>query len=906
MVNQMILPIHTNDVTLENVGGKGANLAKLASGGFPVPGGFLITTDAYRIYIESNQLGARIQERLAGLQANDPAALQNASDEIRNWFSEGAMPSELADQLRDAYISLNGIPVAVRSSATAEDLPEMSFAGQQDTFLNVVGEASLLKAVVDCWSSLWTARAMGYRARNGIPHKDVALSVVVQEMVQAEASGVMFTANPLTGMRTEIIIDATLGLGEALVGGLVEPDHYVIDIMNPRILSKRLGAKATVIRGEAGGGVITEKSESADRQALPDQQILALAELGQRVANTYDFPQDIEWAWAGQQLYLLQSRPITSLFPIPDGMGPDPLQVLFSFASVQGLFDPMTPLGQDAIRLIFAGGASLLSFDTTHETQGVIKIAGSRLWGHVTPLLHHPIGHKLAPKLFSGIDPGIVQALDTLRDDPRLGIGTGKIRLATFARLARFALPMIRRMLRNGYSPEETAGRIHHNSDKEIRRLQAKAADFSSEKSELAHHISLYRDIYYGFVYVVPEIASGAMAGLLPLLILDKIAKHLTGSGNLALEITRGLPNNVTTEMDLILWDTARTIRTDTEALQHFQTTAASDLVDQFLEGTLPETAQEAIATFLGRYGVRGLGEIDMGRPRWREEPAPIMKALQSYLKIEDASQAPDVVFKRGEASAAAAIETLQAAARQTLGGALKARVIGGLARRARALAGLRESPKLHIIRMMGLVRQGLLKSGAQLVHEGVIHRPDDLFFLFLNELEALERGEEKDWPALITKRRSDYQREMLRKQLPRLLLSDGRAFYEGLVASNDEEGTLIGSPVSPGVVEGHVRVVLDPHEANLTPGEIMVCIGTDPSWTPLFLAAGGLIMEVGGMVTHGAIVAREYGIPAVVGVHEATTRLQTGQFIQVDGATGQILVKELEDPTAEQVEIMA
>jgi len=892
MPELIILPLHTKNATLALVGGKGANLAKLARAGFPVPGGFLVTTEAYRNYVQANRLKSSIQNRLADLRPEDPAALRSASDQIRAWFSEGTIPPELDAALKEVNASLKGLPVAVRSSATAEDLPDMSFAGQQDTFLNVIGEEALLKSVVDCWSSLWTARSIGYRARNRIPHQEVALSVVIQEMVPAEASGVLFTANPLTGLRTETVIDATFGLGEALVSGQVEPDHYVVDTVNHQILSKTLGAKAIAVRGGAGGGTIMEETGAAGLQALPDEQILALADLGGQVAGLYQFPQDIEWAWADGCLYLLQSRQITSLFPVPQGIGPESLRVMFSFASVQGILEPFTPLGQDTIRLIFAGGASLIGFGVTHKTQGVIKIAGERLWGDATAVFRHPIGHRLAPKIFSMIDPCILPALDKISDDVRLGAGTGRLCLSTLVRIARFVLPMFIRVLRCGLSPEGQAVRIHRESDREIANLQAKSETPQGELPTLDQSIALYRQIYNAFPYAVPRIVSGLVAGLVPFFILRKIANQLTGSGDLALELTRGLPNNVTTKMDLILWETAQSIHADTSACQHMQNSTAEELADEYLNDKLPPIAQRAVADFLQRYGMRGLGEIDIGRLRWREEPTYIMGILRSYLQIDEQSLAPDVLFARAEMEAETASAELETAARKTFGGALKAKIIRAAARRVRALAGLRESPKFHIVRMMGIIRQSLLQTGQALVEAGVMEYPDDLFYLYLDELDALARDEARDWKALVTERRATYRREMLRVQIPRLLLSDGRVFFEGLTSPVGEEGILKGSPVSPGVVEGRVKVVLDPQHADLIPGEILVCPATDPAWTPLFLASSGLVMEVGGMMTHGAIVAREYGIPAVVGVHQATTRLKTGQYIIVNGSTGEIVLK--------------
>jgi pyruvate,water dikinase len=266
------------------------------------------------------------------------------------------------------------------------------------------------------------------------------------------------------------------------------------------------------------------------------------------------------------------------------------------------------------------------------------------------------------------------------------------------------------------------------------------------------------------------------------------------------------------------------------------------------------------------------------------------MHTLQSYLSIAP-EFAPDVVFARGERAAQAAIEKLAAEARGQPGGWLKEKLVRAAARRIRLLMGARESPKFFAIRTMGIARRALLEVGQEFVEAGAIDRPDDLVFLQLSELESLSRNETRDWKALIAERRAAYERELRRPQAPRVLVSDGRAFYEGLGAETEGDDTIIGSPVSPGVAEGFVRVVLDPRHTQLAPGEILVCPGTDPAWTPLFMAAGGLVTEVGGMMTHGSVVAREYGIPAVVGVESATVRLKTGQRVRVDGTTGRVMV---------------
>jgi pyruvate,water dikinase len=337
----------------------------------------------------------------------------------------------------------------------------------------------------------------------------------------------------------------------------------------------------------------------------------------------------------------------------------------------------------------------------------------------------------------------------------------------------------------------------------------------------------------------------------------------------------------------------AKTIRADTPSRQAFQESSAAELSARFLGGTLPTAASEEVSRFLSRYGGRGLGEIDLGRTRWAEDPTHVLEMLTSFLHIEDSAQAPDLVFARGAGSAEEALDQLTAAVRKTRRGWLKARLVRFFGGRARQLMGLRETPKFSAVRLMWIVHRELLKTGREFVRAGELSAPDDLFYLTLSELKALAAREERDWRVLIRDRRANYRRELLRRQIPRLLLSDGRAFYEGMSNLDSSDNAMAGSPVSPGTVAARVRVVLDPRQAGLRPGEILVCPGTDPSWTPLFLSASGLVMEVGGLMTHGAVVAREYGIPAVVGVDRATERLKTGQMIQLDGSTGRIVLLE-------------
>ena len=891
---QPLQPLDSERASLEIVGGKGVNLARLLRNGLPVPDGFFIPVSAYSAFVDATGLDDVIAATLAGLAADDPAALEAASQAIRARFEQTPLPPALTDALKLSWEQLGSPPVAVRSSATAEDLPGLSFAGQQDTFLNVMGREALEEAVLACWSSLWTARAIGYRLRNGIPHMQVGMAVIVQEMADARASGVMFTANPVTGLRGEVIIEATLGLGEALVSGQVTPDRYIVS-PDGALSSKTLGEKATVSRPLARGGIVMERlSDAAQIQALPDDVILHLAEMGRRIEKLFGFPQDIEWAHThAGELVLLQSRPITSLYPLPRPLPADPLGVMIGLHVVQGVMEPLTPLGRDVLIHMLLGIGRIVGWRPDFESQTLVIPAGERLWINITGILRYPRTRTKYAEVFQSIDPVAAQRVTELLDDPRLAPVPKRFSLKTILHLIGFMIPFVGRTLFALCRPERAQKGMHRYFEQQIARTRAQTQQDDDLWRTYARRLTLLDELDTIFPDIIfprglpPIVAS--MAAFFG--ILRRLSQE-AGQPQAYLEIARGMPHNVTTEMDLALWRTAQSLRADPEILQLFTQTDAVELARRYLANDLPRAAGQALDAFMQRYGSRGLGEIDIGRPRWREQPQHVIQTLQSYLTITDPEQAPDVVFARGADAADAAVVQLAAAIRSQKRGWIKARLVRWAARRYRALGGMREAPKFLVVRIFDIVRQALLASADEFVRAGLLSHPDDILFLTIDELHEIAREQDISaaMRAAIAQRRTLRVVEMRRTRIPRILLNDGCAFYDGLhIPQEGDENGLRGSPVSPGVVEGPARVVFDPHTTRLQPGEILVCPGTDPAWTPLFLAAGGLVMEVGGMMTHGAVVAREYGIPAVVGVHQATTRLKTGQRLRVDGGSGVI-----------------
>ncbi len=501
------------------------------------------------------------------------------------------------------------------------------------------------------------------------------------------------------------------------------------------------------------------------------------------------------------------------------------------------------------------------------------------------------------------VEPTVRQAIDQIKDEPDFQPAQRGISLESRLRLVRFFLPVAGNLLLNLLAPGRRRAYIVNQGEVLLQIMGRRCASIQGDRwQKLALLAGLFPEVadkflskaFRLFVSVIAAgMASWNFLNMLTAGTTSATPEAETALNDLVLQVTRGMPYNPTTEMDLGIWEMARAIKRDRAALPVFENSTASQLASIYLAGGLPGSSQGLVKIFLDKYGGRGLAEIDLGRTRWATDPTHLFEMLGSFLQITDESRAPDIVFAAGAEAAGQAVQELVRRVSSQPGGWIKAGLIRFFAGRARQLMGARENPKFFAVRMMFILQQALLQTGQEFVRAGELKSPDDLFYLSFAEMGQFAAHQPADWQGLIAERRASFERERLRRQIPRLLLSDGRAFYEGMAASAADPDGIIGSPVSPGVIEGLVRVVLDPRQAGLHPGEILVCPGTDPSWTPLFLSAGGLIMEVGGMMTHGAVVAREYGIPAIVGVHQATLRLKTGQRIRMDGSSGQIQIRD-------------
>ena len=884
----LILPFTAIDRSaLAVAGGKAANLGELVRAGFPVPAGFCVTTAAYDLVASNAGLEPTL-DALAGTQPEDTARLAELATEARFHLSDASVPDVLGRAIAEAYGELgDGEPVAVRSSATAEDLPQASFAGQQDTYLNVIGVESLLDAVRSCWASLWTDRAVSYRATNGIDPHGVRLAVVVQRMADASVAGVLFTANPVTGKRRQAVIDASPGLGEAVVSGMVNPDHFVANTATGEIVERRLGDKRVAITAGSGSG--TERVELASGEAgasLSDDQVLALAKLGARVEEHYGAPQDTEWAIDHDRgLWLLQARPITTLFPLPADAPTDDedLRVYFSFNVAQGVYGPLTPMGIQAFRLITSSVATFSGHPPHNPYKGAgffIESAG-RMFLDITSVLRSEQGRRLFEGFMRNMEARTVPIVRQLENDPRLAtVPTDRwpilrTLLLAFAR-GRTPLHVAEALAR----PERARAR----AARVVSEFRA-AGEMSPGADATVRLVTAERLLRDGPAEILPNVPPVFAAGLAANALAGKLLGDLATDEEKRVAM-RALPHNPTTEMDLALWSLASEARADPDSAGALGETPPGRLAEKYRGGSLPPKLQTSLADFLRLYGHRGVAEIDLGLPRWSEDPTYIMGVLANYLRLDDPQAAADVQFARAtrEAEEMVAELTRRAASKGRLRGVLVRFLLG----RARELSGLREMPKFCIVLLMTRVRELLWPVGEELTEAGRLESAGDIFFITVPEAWVAVAGE--DFRATVRERRAVYEQETGRRHVPRLLLSDGTEPTAGTHDATAEDGVLRGTPASGGVVTQKARVILEPAGASLEPGEILVAPSTDPGWTPLFLTAGGLVMEMGGPMSHGAIVAREYGIPAVVGVPDATERIKTGQQITVDGTAGEVM----------------
>ncbi|MFD6820591.1 rifamycin-inactivating phosphotransferase [Streptomyces sp. NPDC060085] len=861
MTEQYVLDLQEVDETqVAVVGGKGAHLGELSRiEGIRVPAGFCVTTEAFRrIAAECSSLDDQL-DRLSRSAPDDREGIRTLSARIRRTIEEVAVPEELAAAITRA-LGRHGEQeaYAVRSSATAEDLPTASFAGQQDTYLNVMGVTAVLQHVSRCWASLFTERAVAYRQRNGIDHRTVHMGVVVQRMVFPHAAGVLFTADPVTGNRKVATVDAGFGLGEALVSGLVNPD--VFKVRDGEIVSKVIAAKQRAVHALPTGGTreVAVDAQRQEQPALTDAQAVRLAEVGRRIEAHFGRPQDIEWCLVDDGFQIVQSRPITTLFPVPESDDQEN-HVYVSVGHQQMMTDPMKPLGLSMWQL---------------TAMAPMHAAGGRLFVDVARRLASPASRAGLLDLMGKGDPLVRDALETvLAQDgfvpslPDAGPG---------------GLPG-----RGASDPIETDPAVVTELIERSRTsIAALEHDIRSKTGPALFDYLLEAFEEHKRVLSDPLSIQAIMAGMEATWWLNDRLREWLGEKNAADTLTLSAPDNITSEMGLALLDVADVIRPHPEVVAFLEGVQDEGFLDELAKLTGGAEAREAIEAYLDRYGMRCVGEIDITRPRWRERPSTLVPVILDNVRLFEPGAA-ERRFEQGRRKAREKEQDVLARLRALPDGDRKADETKRMIDRVRTFIGYREYPKYGIIARYFVYKTALMEEAGRLVQAGVLPEPEDSFYLTFQEFHAVARSRQVDHR--LVERRKDAFRSYERLTPPRVLTSDGEAVTGAYRRDDVPPGALTGLPVSAGTVEGRARVILDMAEADLEAGDILVTTFTDPSWSPLFVGIAGLVTEVGGQMTHGAVIAREYGLPAVVGVDRATRLIEDGRRIRVHGTDGYV-----------------
>jgi len=865
MSTSYTLKLNDPAATLACVGGKGASLARLAGAGIPVPDGFHITTDAYRHFVEDNGLQPRILAALEGVDAARPATLEQAAQAIAALFAAGTLPPDLAASIVHAYGTLPGDnpAVAVRSSATAEDLPEASFAGQQETFLNICETAPLLDAVRRCWASLWTARAIGYRLRQGIAPDEVALAVVVQILAPAETAGILFTANPVDGRRDQAVISAAWGLGEAIVGGLVTPDTLTVNKASGAVVDRQTADK-TVMTVRTADGTAEEPVPDELRRApaLSDAAATSLARMGVQIEELYGMPMDIEWALVDGEIFILQARPITALPVSAEALAstwemPDPKGHYMRVSITELLPDPLTPLFDTL-------GMGAIDRGIDRMTQEVLNMPPAALKGFMVSIN----GYAYQNAHFTARQWWLM--------------------------LTRMVPAMIG-ALREGVPYWRNKTHPHYVATTQ-RWAAAPAAELST--GELWTGVMETLDAFGWHLGSLMVSTMGTTAGSEGLFtkVYEKLVQRPGDPA--APTFVMGF-DSIPIQGEKALYDLAQWVREQPELAAYLAATPAIALAAAWQAPAAPNSVraevwlawQARFAAYLERFGY-SIYDMDFAKPLPMDDPAPLLETLKLFVAGQGKSP-----YNRQQEYAERR-EAAVASVRQRIGG-IRRWLFEKTLRWAQSQAPLREDGIAEIGLGYPALRRLLHELGDRLAGAGAIAAAGDIYWLTQDELmaavQAMETGRACEaLSARVEERKAGWH---ARKQLtppPQLPLNAkylGMIKTEGLIAMRVEQAdgdAIRGLGASPGKVTGTAYVLHGPEDfEQMKPGAILVASITTPAWTPLFALAAGVVTDIGGPLSHGSIVAREYGIPAVLGTGVAMKRIHSGQTITVDGSTG-------------------
>ena len=855
-----------NKTNIPSAGGKGANLGEMTAAGFPVPSGFVLTTEAYDAFVQANSLQQKIVDLAQTVAADDPQSSEVASEKIKQLFLGADMPEGIADDLITAHDVLGESAVAVRSSATAEDLIDASFAGQQETYLNVQDKETLLDGVKRCWASLWTARAITYRIKQAIAPDEVSLAVVVQKQIASDVSGVAFSLNPNNNDYDEAVINSNFGLGESIVSGQVTPDNFVVNKVTGQMIEKQLAVKDYVLVSKAGGGMEETTLDDPQKASLTDAQVKAVTELVTKVEAHYSLPMDIEWAYQDDVLYLLQARPITTYVPLPEMMitapGAEKYLYLDMIVLTQGFQDSLSVMGNETWgKMLEAIKGDAGMFDAGMEG-GVINTEG-RQYLNLSNLMAG-FGTSYASRLLSSYDTPTRDAIATLDLDAYVPAETPEAMQGMKLRAAKMAGPMIMPFI----------GGMFNQSSAEEKYLALFDRDVAASKQLASQDIpfsELVEQLNTRFGNQMNVIVGVMGPGMLARTRLKRLFKH-DDVDDLLVALQIDLNGNPTSEMGHLMFELAKFAEVQ-------ETETGEEFAHKLENGEFSPEFQQAYDAYMDKFGCRGIREIDIATERAHEN----VPEFFNQLKAMDIHS--DMLTKVSQRRQDAYDKLLDLATQKGKARFFKNQVV------LQNNMGYREMPKYFFIVTLDLMHQRALQLGEQFVAQGRLDDAKQVFDLNVSQLTQAQKDSALDLRAIVAKNLAPREKQAQVQDWPRIMNSRGRIIRAPQKPA--KEGELVGQAIAPGIIRGIANVLKSPYEKPLNKGEILVTRATDPGWTPLFMNASGVVLEIGGALQHGAVIAREYGLPCVSGVEQASMSIPDGALIEVDGSNGIVRMVE-------------
>lgn len=848
------------------VGGKAANLGELLAKGFPVPPGFVVSAAAYAAFIERLDLEGDL--RLLGAAPRSEWAQRCAS--LRGRFESTDLPPDVAGEIMDAHknlISGRGSEVlcAVRSSATAEDLGAASFAGQHSTYYYVDAD-QLLRMVRRCWASLWSLEAVSYRATHGIDGVSVQMAVVVQEMIASEISGVAFTANPVTGRKDELVIESSWGMGAAIVDGRVTPDRYIVERAGLVLRERRISDKRFMVASHIEVGREARLSEVPHemrrRETLAAEQVKTVAEWSLRSEAHFGKPQDVEWAFSKGRFYMLQSRPITVMGREEVGLGVKGKYVVFK-PIVENFTDPLTPLSRDVMVFIRPPGLRFIRgwiYIDVEFLQHLLpfSISAEELAVHAYSFSSEAPSWRISPvKLLALLPVGLLAYL------------VSAVPLLRTRSLPDDAMDDFRALCRKvdedpTVGPEATLARL------------IVLPSIMDPIGNMPIFVNIFSLRFAPWMGILRRLVRRWAKDLRP------DAEVLLGSGSVGV---------LSAEMGRGIWALAQEARRNERVREILLRQAPERILAELKEVPEARAFLDQLERFLAKNGHRAVKEFELKSVRWEEDPAPVLGMVRNYLSI---NAGPETQERKATEARSELVRELRgrldALPLERLLG-LRFHMIRFAAERVKYYLKLRENSRFFHIMGLGMVRKKVLRIEQELMRQGKLKCKDDIFFLRSSEVTLMQTGglAWRDVEDRIRERRIEHIR-LCKMGPPKTL---GFAPLPQPSSGAAADGALLsGQCASPGRYEGLARVILDPSiDAHLEPGEVLVAPYTDPAWTPLFLTAGAAVVEVGSYLSHAGTVAREFGMPCLVDVAEATQRIRTGDRIAVDADLGTVRI---------------